>query len=151
MVLLVGTAVCGMPVMAHAGPDYHVLATFGGASGSGPESALSFDQNGNLYGTTVGQDQGSGGFTGFEPSNGHGTVFELSGYDHRTMKTLIAFDGVNGAQPYGGVTFDKAGNLFGETFLGGPQGPLGYGNVYELSGPSHSMFADVYDFTSANG
>ena len=89
---------------------------------------------------------GLGGDTSIKPSVGHGTVFELSGYDHRKLTTLIAFDGVNGQQPVGGVTFDKAGNLYGETYAGGPRGPLGYGNVYELSGPGHKAFTDIHDF-----
>ena len=149
IILLLGTALCGAPVLAYADPDFHVLATFGGQNGSGPEAALSFDHDGNLYGTTIGSVVGLGGYTGFVPSSGHGTVFELSGYNHRRMTTLIAFDGVNGQQPVGGVTFDKAGNVFGETLSGGPQGPNGYGNIYELSGPGHRTFTDLHDFPMA--
>ena len=63
-------------------------------------------------------------------------VFELSGYDHRKLTTLIAFDGVNGQQPVGGVTFDKAATCMGNPTPG----------VYELSGPGHKAFTDIHDF-----
>jgi uncharacterized repeat protein (TIGR03803 family) len=46
---------------------YHVLHTFNGNDGVGPDGVLTIDSKGNLYGTT-----GGGG------PNGGGEVFELS-------------------------------------------------------------------------
>ncbi len=100
--------------------------------GAEPASQLIFDASGNLYGTT------SAGGTG---NGGHGTVFELSpSASGWTRSTLYNFcvDGhqricPDGDQPQAGVTFDKAGNLYGTTELGGAQRSSGTGTVYELS------------------
>ena len=90
--------------------------------GTTPQAGLIFDAAGNLYGTTAG-----GG-----PS-GRGTVFELSpgAGGTWTEKVLWSFgNGTDGAQPYAGLIFDPAGNLYGTTDLGGA---FGYGTVFELS------------------
>ena len=88
--------------------------------GSGPFSGVTFDQNGNLYGTTVG-----GG-------NNYGTVYQLtpsgSGW---TEKVLYAFQGSNdGAIPYAGVVLDPEGNLYGATFY---YGAGDGGTIFELT------------------
>jgi uncharacterized repeat protein (TIGR03803 family) len=104
--------------------------------GAWPTSQLILDASGNLYGTTSsGGRGGTGGFAG-------GTVFELSpGADAWTETVLHDFCSKggrscpDGASPASGVTFDKAGNLYGTTEVGGypdPQSPGG-GTVYELS------------------
>ncbi len=102
----------------------------GGTDGRYPQYGdLTFDAAGNLYGTTA---------YGGDPScnrsgGGCGVVFELSrsggGW---TESVLYAFPGApeSGAEPFSGVTFDSAGNLFGTTFLVDS-------TVYELS-PSGS-------------
>ncbi|HVI10842.1 MAG TPA: choice-of-anchor tandem repeat GloVer-containing protein [Candidatus Binatia bacterium] len=103
----------------------NVLYDFvGGSDGSGPQSAVIFDQSGNLYGTTVFGGGGCG-------SRGCGTVYELlSGSNgHWTDKILDAFT----KQAFSGspqdLIFDSAGNLYGSSYTGGP----GYGFVFELS------------------
>jgi len=101
-----------------------ILYSFtGGSDGGSPDSILIFDKAGNLYGTTP-----SGG------SAGNGTVFELTpGQSGRWKeKVLHAFQGnTDGAQPlFAGVIFDRAGNLYGTTELGGK---YGIGTVFELS------------------
>lgn len=98
-----------------------VLHTFSGEDGSESRSGLVFDNAGNLYGTTQ-----SGG------SSGQGTVFELARNPDGswTESVLHSFTGgKDGAQPYGGLIFDPAGNLYGTTFQGGAHG---WGTVYEL-------------------
>ncbi|HKV82551.1 MAG TPA: choice-of-anchor tandem repeat GloVer-containing protein [Candidatus Sulfotelmatobacter sp.] len=76
--------------------------------------------NGNFYGTTA----NGGGIGGVA-----GTVFEMTPSGSETI--LHTFGGnQDGAFPYGGVAFDKAGNLYGTTLDGGANG---FGTVFELT------------------
>ncbi len=105
------------------------LFTFANAAkdGSNPEGTLALDSAGNLYGTTY-----EGG------KSGDGTVYKLtlvtSGKKKGTWteKLLYSFKGgtKDGNNPYGGIVFDAAGNVYGTTTGGGKDG--GYGTVYEL-------------------
>jgi uncharacterized repeat protein (TIGR03803 family) len=76
---------------------------------------LTFDTAGNVYGTTA-----YGGDLSCNSGEGCGVVFKLSrsggGW---TESVLYAFRGSpeSGKEPFSGVTFDGAGNLFGTTFL----------------------------------
>jgi len=117
-----------------------VLYRFTGrADGSGPGYGdLVFDQAGNLYGTTI-----------YGGNNQDGVVYELSpsggGW---TESVLYSFTGKqDGSNPYSGVIFDQAGNLYGTNTTGLDA----YGRVYQLtpSGPpwiEHSL----YGFTGGN-
>ena len=101
-----------------------VLHTFSdNGGGTYPLCNLIFDASGNLYGTTA-----AGGIYNF------GTVFELSPMPDGswTEKTLHSFNrnGHDGYDPWAGVTFDAAGNLYGMTPAGGT---YDYGVVFELS------------------
>ncbi len=94
-----------------------------GTDGGYPYSGVVFDASGNLYGTTQ-----AGGTTG------NGTVFRLSprqggGWTEHVLYSFIA-NGQDGISPYGGLTVDAHGNLYGTTKLGGS---LGEGTVFELS------------------
>src|ERR1039458_2304305 len=101
-----------------------------GTDGFGPYYAgLIFDAAGNLYGTTL-----YGGSYGGAPGTG-GTVFELTpaaggGW---TEKVLYSFGNVadaDGANPFAGLVFDAAGNLYGTTYAGGT---YRNGTVFELT------------------
>jgi uncharacterized repeat protein (TIGR03803 family) len=88
---------------------------------------LAMDRLGNLYGTTE-----AGGLTGY------GTVFKLThvlsasgGLWAETILHNFTPGGL-GYQPYGGVVFDNAGNLYGTTVNGG-SALCGCGVVYKLS------------------
>jgi uncharacterized repeat protein (TIGR03803 family) len=88
--------------------------------GWGPWS-LALDAAGNLYGTTLWIGTGEGG-----------TVFELQRTgENWTHTILLAFGqpGSNGGAPNGSPVFDKAGNLYGTTALGGAESG---GTVFEL-------------------
>jgi uncharacterized repeat protein (TIGR03803 family) len=90
--------------------------------GAYPESNLTWDDAGNLYGTTY-----EGGLYG------HGTVFELSplgggGWNETVLYSFTG--GTDGAYPSSNVIFDGVGNLYATTEWGGADG---YGVVFELS------------------
>jgi len=112
-----------------------VLYSFtGGADGSGPQGGLLMDASGNLYGTTF-----SGG------ARGNGTVFELIRpkvkSDAWTEQVLYSFGpATDGANPVAGVTFDKAGNLYGTTSAGGTSS---YGTVFQLTRPSSGWTENI--------
>jgi uncharacterized repeat protein (TIGR03803 family) len=104
--------------------SYNVLYKFAGSpDGASPQSDLTLDAGGNLYGTT---------FSGGAHPN-YGTVFELKRANSDWQEqVLYSFSGGNdGGGPVGGVTFDKNGNLYGTTSFGGPYGETG--TVFELS------------------
>ncbi len=93
-----------------------------GTDGYNPASGLIFDAAGNVYGTT------NGGGTFFL-----GSVFELTpeaGGTTWTETVPWSFGNSNdGFDPYAGLVFDTAGNLYGTTHQGGD---FGYGAVFEI-------------------
>ena len=102
------------------------LHQFGAADGRAPYGRLIADANGNLYGTTA-----LGG------ALGKGNVFELANGGSTgiwTETVLYTFTGgSDGSQPYGGLIFDAAGNLYGTTLAGGASK---FGTVYQLTPPA---------------
>jgi uncharacterized repeat protein (TIGR03803 family) len=99
--------------------------------GAVPYSKLTFDAEGNLYGTAT-----NGGST----YNAGGVVFELSPSQGAwTESVLYNFCSVgkgehclDGYDPIAGVSFDKSGNIYGTTFYGGSSKYSGSGVVYKL-------------------
>ncbi|HET9308133.1 MAG TPA: choice-of-anchor tandem repeat GloVer-containing protein [Candidatus Sulfotelmatobacter sp.] len=103
-----------------------IYAFKGGSDGIG-SNALIADRAGNLFGTTF---NGGG-------SSGAGTVYELSppaqlgGAWTETILYSFSYAALgNGIGPLAGLVMDAAGNLYGTTWLGGPQGA---GVAFELS------------------
>jgi uncharacterized repeat protein (TIGR03803 family) len=94
--------------------------------GWNPSSGLTFDAQGNLYGTTS-----SGG------ANDGGTVYELTptagGPWTESVIHSFADNGHDGYNPDGGVVLDAAGNVYGATVFGGPTKSSGNGIIFELS------------------
>jgi uncharacterized repeat protein (TIGR03803 family) len=100
-----------------------------------PGASMIIDAAGNLYGTT--------GRSGDLDSVG-GTVFELQhNGDQWTRTTLHTFgqDEGDGAGPTGPLVFDKAGNLYGATVVGGNAG--GGGVVFRLSNTGSGWAEDI--------
>ena len=110
------TIACGnVYKLTHTGDTWteNVLYTF--SNGSNPQSGVIFDHAGNLYGTTK---DGGANFTG--------SVYKLSpsgsGWTKQDVYSFSFLGDVDGQRPYGGVTFDAHGNLYGTTTIRGPQG-----------------------------
>lgn len=96
-----------------------VLWSFtGGNDGAVPLSGVIFDSAGNLYGTAL-----LGG------THSQGVVYELSPSGSGWAQSILySFGSEDISQPYGGVTMDAQGNLYGTT--GGTDGD---GEAYELT------------------
>jgi uncharacterized repeat protein (TIGR03803 family) len=114
--------------VAWAGTTRVAYSFMGGADGEYPSTDLVRDGAGDLYGTTVqGGDFGGGSVFELKPSN--------TGWTH---SVLYSFRGeADGGQPYGGVTLDPQGNLYGTTVIGGTRTGSacvedGCGVAYEL-------------------
>jgi uncharacterized repeat protein (TIGR03803 family) len=107
------------------------LYTLGQNAGDGslPNTGLSADAEGNLFGATVyGGAPGSGG----KPSANDGVVYEVSPSGKApgawTEKVIHSFaGGADGKNPNGPITLDPFGNAYGVT---------GDGTVYELKRPT---------------
>jgi uncharacterized repeat protein (TIGR03803 family) len=111
------------------------LASFDGTNGNLPHAGATLDANGNLFGTAS-----------FGGANNMGTVWELA-KGSSTITALASFNGPNGQQPLGGVTFDANGNLYGTTAFGGANST---GAVWELAKGSGAITA-LASFDSTAG
>jgi uncharacterized repeat protein (TIGR03803 family) len=102
-----------------------------GNDGANPAAGLVFDAHGDLYGTAY---RGQGG-------SQYGDVFRLKPPSTKqepwTLRVLHGFSGrLDAAQPNASLVFDRAGNLYGTSPLGGTGTGCGYGacgTVYEVS------------------
>lgn len=112
---------------ASVGWGEKVLHNFNSNSTDGScPGRLTFDSTGNIFGATLG-----GGSSG--SGSGNGTVFELtpSVSGGWREQVLHRFNGASdGSIPETGLIFDAAGNLWGDTTLGGV---YNVGTVFELT------------------
>jgi uncharacterized repeat protein (TIGR03803 family) len=123
------------------------------ADGSGPQSQLTFDAAGNLYGTA------NGGVT--SSCDGCGVVFKLAPNSNGTWteSVLYSFCSVagcaDGSTPSGGLIFDKAGTLYGTTEYGPSSNECspGCGVVFKLAPNSNGTWMEsvLYSFCSVAG
>jgi uncharacterized repeat protein (TIGR03803 family) len=132
---------------------FSVLYTFTGTpDGEEPFAGVTFDQRGNLYGTTNwGGDLGSGAVYRLTPPEKKGRPW--------TEAVLHSFAQSNsmGSHPEGPVIFDSSGNLYGTTGFGGDlncSGGFGCGVAFELSPPAKDgkawTYTTLYDFQGGN-
>ena len=113
-----GTFNLGVVYKVNAAGQVSVLYSFKGYPSDGyePNSSVTRDSAGNLYGTTL-----YGG-----PASA-GVVYKLDPAGNETVLYMF-MNGADGGQPTGGVIVDSSGNLYGTTGNGG----LGYGVVYTI-------------------
>jgi uncharacterized repeat protein (TIGR03803 family) len=118
--------------------------------GAEPFAGVIFDQGGNLYGTTwVGGSRGSCPDSG----SGCGVAFELTPNSEGTAwkeRVVHRFTGgAQGGEPRAGLIFDRAGNLYGTTELGGAlslcefAGRAGCGVVFKLAPNSKGAWSET--------
>jgi uncharacterized repeat protein (TIGR03803 family) len=119
---------CGTVFKVEAnGKTTKMYAFTGQSDGSEPSGNLVLDAEGNLYGTTE-----SGGDLSYDCSYvGCGVVFKVDKTGKETV--LHTFNSLteDGANPFGGVIRDEAGNLYGTTAYGGTNGA---GTIFKLDG-----------------
>ena len=115
-----------------------------GKDGSEPRSDLIFDVSGNLYGTTL-----SGGNPSYCNGNGCGVVFRLTPNPDGSWKESVLHrftGGKEGNELLASLTFDRAGNLYSTTGLGGNPsscGGIGCGVVFTLSPDSNGRWREI--------
>jgi uncharacterized repeat protein (TIGR03803 family) len=127
-----------------------VIYSFNGKDGEELFAGVTFDGNGNLYGTTL-----IGGLYN------QGTVFELTPAADGTWKEKVLHNfrnnGVDGTEPDGNLVFDTSGNLYGTTVDGGASGSAcfgyGCGTVFELSPTASGGWKEkiLYSFQGGTG
>ena len=121
-----------------AGWTFTTIYTFGvdPNDGRNPIGRLVIESDGSLYGATY-----SGGTPSCsDPGTyvGCGTIYKLALQNGSWTETILyRFQGeTDGAQPMGGLLFDRAGNVYGATLQGGYQGypcsGYGCGTIFEL-------------------
>ncbi len=95
-----------------SGWTFNLLCSLQGTGYSGPQSSLTMDGQGNLYGTTYAGGQ-----------HGVGSVFKATrnGSDWVCTDLHDFLQDGNGVTPIAGVTLDSQGNLYGTTAYGGLQ------------------------------
>ena len=116
-----GTAF-GLSPKSGGGWNYAVIHNFGHAGDAYfPSSAITLDSSSNLYGECA-----LGG------QHGEGLLYELSLGSRGWTETIIHQwgSGTDGSYPYGNLTFDLAGNLYGTTSQSGVKGNMG--TVFEF-------------------
>src|SRR5580693_1842684 len=115
--ILLGCAAILLGTLSVEAQTLTVLHSFTlGADGGGPQSGVTIDAGGNLYGTTVG-----GGNTTTCGYFGCGVVYKLT---HKNtgwiLDTLHAFgSGEDGIYPYAPVVIGANGAIYGTTSYGG--------------------------------
>ncbi len=121
LIIVIATTLVLAPAALAQGKFKTLYKFKGSTDGNFSQASLIFDQAGNLYSTTT-----RGGA-------GYGTVFELTPNQDGswTESVLYSFTGgADGADPFAGLIFDQAGNLYGTTYQGGS---AGVGTVFELT------------------
>jgi uncharacterized repeat protein (TIGR03803 family) len=107
---------------------YNFVGTQGSTDGFGPNAGLTFDSQGNLYGSTpMGGLYGCGSVFKLTPSSGN-VWTEMQLYSFPSG----CYSGVGSTSP---VIFDDQGNLYGTNATGGN---FNWGIVYKLTPPSGS-------------
>ena len=122
-----------------SGANHQTLTTlysFNTGNAALPLSNLVMSASGSLIGATM-----QGG------SFNKGTIFELSGPNFQTYKTLVNFNGTNGYQP-NYLMIDPSGRIFGLSTDGGSNN---LGTVFQLSGSDNTTLTTLVNFSAQTG
>jgi uncharacterized repeat protein (TIGR03803 family) len=120
-----------------------IVHTFSGQpDGQGPFDSLIVDASGNLYGTASGGGSHGGGIVFELTPNGAGGWTETTLYNFSSSPVGAAYE------PWAGLVFDSAGNLYGTTYYGGT---YGYGTVFELRQVGRQWNEKVLHSFNSNG
>ena len=133
---------CGVVYKLDTTGKLHVLHAFtGGADGGSPYGALLQDAKGNLYGAAItGGDLSCPQF----PDLGCGTVFKVAANGKFTVLHTFT-GGKDGANSYGGLVMDSAGNLYGSAVHGGNSNcDDGCGTLFKIA--ANGKFKVLYTF-----
>jgi len=119
-----------------------LLAPMNGTNGAYPMSGMVMDQAGNLFGMSA-----AGG------TASTGSIFKIPA-GGSTATLVASFNTTNGSYPYGSLTLDANGNIFGVANSGGdtaddPEG-YGFGTVFELPKESGTIIP-LATFNGTNG
>jgi uncharacterized repeat protein (TIGR03803 family) len=118
------------------------ILKFDGTNGSSPYSNVIFDAHGNIYGTSSGA---------WSVNNYEGNIFELirGANGEWTEKILYTFTGGDDLIT-SGLTFDKAGNLYGTTWVGGAHA---LGRVFKLAPNADGTWTEttLHSFNGKDG
>lgn len=118
------------------------LHRFTGPDGAFPESSLTLDKQGNVYGTTT----SDGAF-------GCGTVFQLSPKANGGWRYNVIYDLRDGVSA-GSLALDAAGNLYGADSSNGFSSCKGSGgDIFQLSPGSHGRwkYSVIHKLTLGSG
>ena len=134
------------------------LVNFNGINGQYPASGVTFDSQGNMYGTTA---QGGPSFNPIGSNGilnyGLGTLWKYS--PGAGLTSLFSFSGStspsnNGYRPLMPLVMDGQGNLYGTTYYGGndflpDNSHFGWGTVFKYS--SAGQFSTLHEFSGPEG
>jgi hypothetical protein len=133
-----------------AGPGITYSTGGTGTDAYYPVGGPTLDSSGNLYGTaTSGGAYNNGNY-------GSGIVWEITSagkyidlhdFGAASIPNANGTMGPDGTAPYGSVTLDASGNIYGTTNAGGPNS--GSGIVWEISTGSPRVYKDLHDFGGA--
>jgi uncharacterized repeat protein (TIGR03803 family) len=132
-----GTAGVGVLYELSHNGTFKLLHSFAGGAQDGchPFGTPFIDANGNIYGTTFGCG-----------SSGDGTVWQVQKDGTETLLHNFVGGKKDGAAPLSSVIGDAAGNLYGNTELGGPSNQ---GTAYTIN--AKGKLTLLHSFASSDG
>jgi uncharacterized repeat protein (TIGR03803 family) len=112
-------------------------------NGYSPEARLTLGPDGAFYGTTM-----FGGYPGGCGGSGCGTIFRLNPAGLGRTVLYRFSDQHESYWPYGALSFDSAGNMYGTTGVGGT---VGNGTVFKLVRSGNQWnYSVIYNFEDAS-